>query len=183
MSGTQPETVGAYGLMAEFDSPDALIAACEAAHRAGYTKLDAYTPYPIEAVWEALGHHKSKLPMLVLGGGVTGAIGGFLFQYWASAVAYPMNIGGRPFNSWVAFIIPSFELMILFAAFAAVLGMFLLNGLPAPYHPAFNVERFAQASRDRYFLLIGAIDPRYDRGETERFLAGLAPVEVCEVEA
>ena len=183
MSETTHQTVGTYGLMAEFDSPKGLIAACEAAREAGYSKLDAYTPYPIEAVWEALGHHKSKLPLLVFIGGLVGAVGGFLFQYWASVVAYPMNIGGRPFNSWVAFIVPSFEMMILLAAFAAVLGMFILNGLPMPYHPAFNVERFAQASRDRYFLLIAAIDPRFDRVETERFLAGLEPVEVSQVDA
>jgi len=182
MSDATHETVGSYGLMAEFDSPKSLIAACEAAREAGYSKLDAYTPYPIEAVWEALGHHKSKLPLLVFLGGLAGAVGGFLFQYWASVHAYPMNIGGRPFNSWVAFIIPSFEMMILFAAFAAVLGMFVLNGLPMPYHPAFNVERFAQASRDRYFLLIGTIDPRFDPIETRRFLEGLAPVEVADVE-
>jgi hypothetical protein len=183
MSGVAQETVGAYGLMAEFDSPKGLIAACQAAREAGYTKLDAYTPYPIEAVWEALGHHRSKLPLLVLLGGLAGAVGGFLFQYWASVVAYPMNVGGRPFNSWVAFLIPSFEMMILLAAFAAVLGMFVLNGLPMPYHPVFNVERFAQASRDRYFLLIGAADPRFDRVETERFLAALEPVEVARVDA
>ncbi len=182
MNGVEQETVGTYGLMAEFESPTGLIAACEAAREAGYTKLDAYTPYPIEAVWEALGHHKSKVPLLVLLGGLAGASGGFLFQYWVSVVAYPMNIGGRPFNSWVAFLIPSFEMMILLAAFAAVLGMFILNGLPMPYHPVFNVERFAQASRDRYFLLIGKIDPHFDPTETRRFLEGLAPVEVAEVE-
>lgn len=182
MSDATQQTVGTYGLMAEFDSPKGLVAACEAAREAGYSKLDAYTPYPIEAVWEALGHHKSKLPLLVFLGGLTGAVGGFLFQYWASVHAYPMNVGGRPFNSWVAFIIPSFEMMILLAAFAAVLGMFILNGLPMPYHPAFNVERFAQASRDRYFLLIGKVDPRFDQVQTRRFLEGLAPVEVADVE-
>ena len=183
MSEANHETIAQYGLMAEFDSPKRLIAACEAAREAGYTKMDAYTPYPIEAVWEALGHHRSKLPPLVLAGGLTGAIGGFLFQYWSSVHAYPMNIGGRPLNSWVSFIIPSFELMILCAAFAAVLGMFILNGLPMPYHPAFNVERFAQASRDRYFLLIAAIDPHYDSMGTRQFLAGLEPVEVADVDA
>ncbi|MFQ5350869.1 MAG: DUF3341 domain-containing protein [Thermoanaerobaculia bacterium] len=182
MSIGEFETVGSYGLMAEFDSPRRLIAACEAAREAGYTKMDAYTPYPIEAVWEALGHHRSKLPFLVLLGGLTGAVGGFLFQYWAASIAYPMNVGGRPLNSWVAFIVPSFEMMILFAAFAAVLGMFILNGLPMPYHPAFNVKRFAQASRDRYFLLIAEIDPRFDAADTRRFLEGLAPVEVADVE-
>ena len=183
MSAPAQETASSYGLMAEFDSPKVLIAACEAAREAGYTRLDAYTPYPIEAVWEALGHHKSKLPLLVLAGGLTGAVGGFLFQYWASVVAYPMNVGGRPFNSWVAFLVPSFEMMILLAAFAAVLGMFVLNGLPMPYHPAFNVPRFAEASRDRYFLLIAADDPRYDRDGTGRFLAGLGPVGVSDVDA
>ncbi len=179
---TAAQDGGLYGLMAEFDSPRKLIRACELAREAGYRKLDAYTPYPIEEVWEAIGHHKSKLPLIVLGGGLTGAVGGFLFQYWASVIAYPMNIGGRPLNSWVAFIVPSFETTILFAAFAAVLGMFVLNGLPMPYHPAFNVERFAQASRDRYFLLIGSIDPRFDSEETRRFLEGLEPVEVSDVE-
>ena len=183
MSNAAVPTAVSFGLMAEFDSQRSLIAACKAARQAGYREMDAYTPYPIEEVWEALGHHKSKLPLLVLIGGLLGAGGGFLFQYWATVVAYPLNVGGRPFNSWVAYLVPSFELMILFAAFAAVLGMFVLNGLPMPYHPAFNVERFAQASRDRYFLLIGAVDPRYDRVETERFLHSLGPVEVAEVDA
>ncbi len=173
---------GLYGLMAEFDSPRKLIRACELAREAGYSKLDAYTPYPIEEVWEAIGHHKSRLPMIVLGGGLIGAIGGFLFQYWASAIAYPMNIGGRPLNSWVAFIVPAFETTILFAAFAAVLGMFVLNGLPQPYHPVFNVQRFGEASRDRYFLLLASFDPRFDYRETRRFLEGLEAVEVSDVE-
>lgn len=171
-----------YGLMAEFESPDALIRACEAAHRAGYEKLDAYTPYPIEEVWEALGHHRSRLPAIVLGGGLAGCLGGFLLQYWASAIAYPMNIGGRPLNSWVAFIVPAFETTVLCAALAAVLGMFALNGLPMPYHPAFNVERFAAASRDRYFLLIATRDPLFERQGTEQFLRELEAVEVSEVE-
>ena len=182
MSATGDGTVGPYGLMAEFDSPKGLVAACTAARQAGYSELDAYTPYPIEAVWEALGHHTSRLPLLVLLGGIVGGIGSFVFQWWASAVAYPINVGGRPLFSWVAFLIPSFEMTILFAAFAAVLGMFILNGLPMPYHPVFNVERFAQASRDRYFLLVGATDPRFDRVGTGRFLAGLEAVEVTEVE-
>ena len=183
MSSATHEDPGSYGLMAEFDSSRRLVAACEAARAEGYTKLDAYTPYPIEAVWEAIGHHRSKLPLLVLLGGLAGAGGAFLFQYWASAIAYPMNIGGRPLFSWVAFIVPSFEVMILLAAGAAVLGMFILNGLPRPHHPVFNVERFAEASRDRYFLLIGAIDPRFDPVATRRFLEGLEPVEVNDVDA
>ncbi len=171
-----------YGLMAEFDSPQKLIDACHAAKRAGYPSLGAYTPYPIEEVWQAIGHHKSKLPLIVLAGGVLGGIGGFLFQYWASVVAYPLNIGGRPFNSWIAFIVPAFETTILFASFAAVLGMFFLNGLPQPYHPAFNVERFAEASRDRYFLMITTKNERFRPGAVRELLEGLDPVEVNEVE-
>jgi hypothetical protein len=171
-----------YGLMAEFDSPEKLIHACHEARKAGYDRLGAYTPYPIEEVWEAIGHHKSRLPLIVLCGGLVGAIGGFLFQYWASVHAYPMNIGGRPLNSWVAFIVPAFETTILFASFAAVLGMFFLNGLPQPYHPAFNVERFAEASRDRYFLMVTTKDPSFEPVAVRRLLEGLDPVEVNEVE-
>ncbi len=171
-----------YGLMAEYDSPEKLIDACHAARKAGFKRLGAYTPYPIEEVWEAIGHHKSKLPLIVLIGGLVGAIGGFMLQYWTSVEAYPMNIGGRPFNSWVAFIIPAFETTILCAAFAAVLGMFALNGLPQPYHPAFNVERFAEASRDRYFLLITTKDPDFDPARAREVLEGTEPTEVNEVE-
>jgi hypothetical protein len=171
-----------YGLMAEFDDPESLIAACRASRNAGYTKLDAYTPYPLEEVWEAIGHHRSKLPLIVLIGGLLGCLGGFALQYWAAAIEYPMNVGGRPPASWVAFIVPAFETTILLASFAAVLGMFALNGLPTPYHPAFNVERFVAASRDRYFLLIGAVDPLFERAETERFLRDQGPTMVAEVE-
>jgi Alternative complex III, ActD subunit len=171
-----------YGLMAEFDSPEKLIRACDEATKAGYKRLGAYTPYPMEEVWEAIGHHRSKLPLIVLGGGLAGALGGFFFQYWASVQAYPMNIGGRPFNSWVAFIVPAFETTILFAAFAAVLGMFFLNGLPQPYHPAFNVPRFAQASRDRYFLMVTTKDKIFEPVAVRKLLEGLDPTEVNEVE-
>ncbi len=171
-----------YGLMAEYDTPEKLIAACHAARDAGFTRLGAYTPYPIEEVWEAIGHHKSKLPMIVLAGGLTGAVAGFGLQYWSSAIAYPMNIGGRPFASWIAFIVPAFETTILFAAFAAVLGMFALNGLPQPYHPAFNVERFAEASRDRYFLMITTKDRNFDPQRAREVLDASGAVEVNEVE-
>jgi len=171
-----------YGLMAEFDSPEKLIHACEAATEAGFKRLGAYTPYPIEEVWEAIGHHRSKLPMIVLAGGLVGAVGGFFLQYWSSVMAYPLNIGGRPLNSWVAFIVPAFETTILCAAFAAVLGMFFLNGLPQPYHPAFNVERFAAASRDRYFLMVTTKDKAFEPEAVRRLLEGLDPTEVNEVE-
>jgi len=170
-----------YGLMAELPSADALIAAAHAVHEAGYEKVDAYTPYPIEAVAHALGHHRSKLPLIVLIGGLCGLIGGYLLQYWVAVVAYPLNIGGRPLHSWPAFIVPTFECTILGAALSAVLGMFALNGLPHPYHPVFNVPRFALASRDRYFLVIESRDPKFDREATRRFLLDLNATEVSDV--
>ena len=172
-----------FGMMAEFHSSQDLLRAVKSARAAGYTDLDAYTPYPIEEIWEELGHHKSRLPLIVLVGGICGAIAGFFLQFWASAINYPINVGGRPLNSWVSFIPVTFETTILFASTAAVLGMLALNRLPMPYHPVFNVERFALASRDRYFLTIGSGDPRYDRHEAERFLLSLDPYEVSEVES
>ena len=172
-----------YGLMAEFRAPQEVLAAARAAHAAGYRKMDAFTPYPIEELSEALGHHHSKVPLIVLLGGIVGAAGGYLLQYWAAVIEYPMNVGGRPVHSWPAFIVPTFETTILCAALAAVLGMFWLNGLPMPYHPVFNAKNFALASRDRYFLLIEASDPQFDRAATERFLQTLSPSEVSEVAA
>ncbi len=174
---------GSYGLLAEYPTPEALVEACAAARAAGYTKLDAYTPYPIEAVWEALGHHRSRVPLLVLAGGLAGCLGGFALQYWTSAIAYPMNVGGRPTASWIAFIVPSFEMTILVAALAAVLGMFALNGLPMPYHPVFNSTRFAGASRDRYFLMIGTMDERYDAVATRALLESHGATAIEEVPA
>jgi hypothetical protein len=170
-----------YGLMAEFTAADALVAAAREVHAAGYEKVDAYTPYPIEDLSHALGHHRSKLPLIVLLGGLCGLIGGYLLQYWVAVIAYPLNIGGRPLHSWPAFIVPTFECTILGAALAAVLGMFALNGLPHPYHPVFNVPRFALASRDRYFLVIESRDPKFDREATRRFLLDLHASEVSDV--
>ena len=176
------ERVGLYGLMAEFSTPTALVDAATRARAQGYTLMDAYTPYPIEEVSHALGHEGSKLPAIVLGGGIVGFLAGFGLQYWTSVVAYAHNVGGRPLNSWIAFIPVTFETTVLCASLAAVLGMLALNGLPQPYHPAFNVERFALASRDRYFLMIGAKDPRFDPMGTRAFLEGMNPVEVNDVE-
>ena len=176
------ERVGLYGLLAEFSSPRRLIEAIEACRERGLTRIDAFTPYPIEEVIEALGHHKSKLPMLVLGGGVAGAIAGFGLQYWSSVTAYALNVGGRPLNSWIAFVPVTFETTILFASAAAVFGMLFLNGLPKPYHPIFNAPRFALASRDRFFLCVEAEDPRFDREETRRLLESLTDIEVSEIE-
>ena len=172
-----------YGLMAEFESPTALVVAANKAREAGYRKMDAYSPIPIEELHEALGFPTTKLPMLVAGGALVGALAGFGLQVWASTVAYPINVGGRPLLSWPSFIPPTFETAILFAAFAAVFGMLALTGLPMPYHPVFNVTRFVMASRDRFFLCIEARDPKFDRAVTRQFLQGLDPREVSDVES
>ncbi len=173
---------GIYGLMAEFDSPTAIVAATRQAWEAGYRKMDAYTPFPIEELSEAIGFRHSALPLVVLIGGIVGCLGGYALQYWVSAIAYPVNIGGRPLHSWPAFIPVTFETTVLAAALSAVLGMLALNGLPMPYHPVFNVKSFAFATRDRFFLCIEATDPRFDREGTRRFLESLGPLEVSDVE-
>jgi hypothetical protein len=170
-----------YGLMAEFRDANDLVVAASRAYEAGYRRLDAFTPFPVEGLAEVIGFREKKLPLLVLVGGIAGAVVGFGLQYWTSVFAYPLNIGGRPYNSWPAFIPVTFEMTILFAAFTAVLGMLALNGLPMPYHPVFNAPGFALASRDRFFLLVEARDRKFDRDETARFLRSLRPSEVVEV--
>ena len=182
MSSLRDSRPPIYGLMAEFPSADALVEAAHQVHKAGFHKVDAYTPYPIEAVSEALELPRSKVPLLVLVGGLLGGLGGYMLQYWSQVIRYPMNIGGRPVHSWPSFIVPTFECTILGAALTAVIGMILLNGLPLPYHPVFNVPRFALASRDRFFLVIEAVDPKFDPDATRSFLAGLNASEVSEVE-
>ena len=176
------EQTGIYGLVAEFESPTALVRAANKAREAGYRKMDAYSPIPIEELHHALGLPDTKLPWIVLGGGLTGALAGYGLQFWSSTIAYPLNVGGRPLHSWPSFIVPTFETTILFSALAAVLGMIVLNGLPMPYHPVFNAKRFAMASRDRFFLCIESIDPKFDQTETRRFLESLGPREVSDVE-
>jgi Alternative complex III, ActD subunit len=173
---------GTYGLMAEFEDATDLINAAHRAYEDGYRKMDAYSPYPIEELAEAIGFHHTKLPIIVLFGGLCGCIGGFLLQYWIAVIDYPINVGGKPFFSWPAFIPPTFEMTILFAALSAVLGMLALNGLPEPYHPVFNVSRFALASRNRFFLCIESTDPKFDIDKTRRFLETLTPRNVSEVE-
>ncbi len=173
---------GLYGLMAEFDDPTELVNATRAARASGYRKLDAYSPFPIEGLTDALHLHRNKLPLIVLCGGILGGILGYLLQYYVTVWHYPINIAGRPLHSWPAYIVITFEVTILLASISAVLGLFALCGLPMPYHPVFNVPRFAMASRNRFFLCIESTDPQFDRRRTEEFLAGLNPKEVSEVE-
>lgn len=171
-----------YGLMAEFINPEDVIRAAERVYREGYREVDAFTPFPVEGLPEAIGEHSNILPLLILGGGIAGAVAGFAMQYYATVISFPLNVGGRPLNSWPAYIPITFELAILTAAFAAILGMFYLNGLPQPYHPVFNVPDFDMASRDRFFIVIEAKDPKFDREQTKQFLKGLGANRVMEVE-
>jgi hypothetical protein len=170
-----------YGLMAEFDGPEALLEAAQRSFAEGYRRMDAYSPFPIDGLAEAIGFHKTRLPLLVLIGGIVGCVGGFYLQYWVSVIDYPLNIGGRPLNSWPMFIPVTFELTILVAGLTAVLGLLALNGLPMPYHPVFNVERFQLATRNRFFLCIESVDARFDQAATRRFLESCGPQGVYEV--
>lgn len=174
-------TTPIYGLMAEFDSPTALVRAARAAREKGYRKLDAYSPFPIEDLSGALDLHKNKLPLIVLAGGIAGLIAGYLLQYFVTVWYYPINIAGRPLHSWPSYVVIAFETTILFAALSAVLGLLALCGLPMPYHPVFNAPRFALASRNRFFLCIESRDPLFDRAQTGQFLLTLDPKEVSEV--
>jgi hypothetical protein len=170
-----------YGLLAEFDSATAIVNAAREVRDAGYVKVDAYTPFPIHELDEALRLPRTKLPWIVLGGGLAGMLAGFALQYWASAIEYPMNVGGRPNASWPAFVVPAYETTILFASITAVVAMIVLNGLPQPYHPLFNSPAFSNASADRFFLCVEAADPKFEIGATRTFLQGLTPVEVSDV--
>lgn len=166
-----------YGWLAEFEEADALIDCAKASRAEGYTVVEAYSPMPVHGLAEILGW-RNHLPAIVFCGGLVGACVGFALQYWVSVIEYPLNVGGKPFNSWPAFIVPMFECTILFAALSTVLGMFWLNGLPQPYHPVFNVPRFVEASRDRFFLMVLARDPRFDLEGTRRFLERQKPVSL-----
>jgi len=171
-----------YGLIAEFDNPEALVGAAHRAFAEGFRKMDAYSPFPVEGLAEALGFHRTRVPLIVLTGGILGCLGGFFLQYWLAVIDYPINVGGRPLNSWPSFIPVTFELTILIAALSAFFGVLALNGLPMPYHPVFNVDRFELASRNRFFLLIEAADPRFDSAGTRSFLETVGSHGVYEVE-
>ena len=171
-----------YGVMAEFDTGQALVDAARRAVAQGFTKLEAYSPVPIEELNDIIYKKRTILPRLVLAGGLTGMATGFGLQYWASVVEYPMNIGGRPLASWTTFIIPSYELTILFASIAAALSMIWASGLPEPYHPVFNVERFSMASSDKFFLVLESADPKFDQPVTREFLRSLGAKGVYDVD-
>ncbi len=171
-----------YGLLAEFDTATQMVDAARKVRDADYTKTDAFSPFPLHEIDEALGVKKSILPFLVLGGGIVGLLTGLGLTYFVHVLEYPIIVGGRPFFSLPSFIPPMFELTILFASFTAVFGMLLLNGLPQPYHPVFNVPRFALATREKFFLVIEAKDPKFDYEETKSFMESLNPQEVFDVE-
>jgi hypothetical protein len=170
-----------YGILAEFETPHQLAAATWAARSQGYRRLDAFSPFAIEEVSNALDFRSTRVPLVVLIGGILGGMGGFLLQYWVATLAYPVNVGGRPLNSWVAFIVITFECTILGAALSAVFGMLALNGLPEPYHPLFNVPGFARVTKDSFFLVIESTDPLFDLQRTREFLSVLNPRMIAEV--
>ncbi len=169
-----------YGLAAEFETPEALMRAAEEAHVRGFREMDAYAPFPIEGLAEALGK-KNHIPLLVLLGGILGGTSAYFMQWFANVVSYPINIGGRPLHSWPAFIPITFELTVLGASLTAFFGSLALNGLPRPYHPMFNLPQFERASQDRFFLCIEASDPQFDLIQTREFLHTLAPIQISEV--
>ncbi len=170
-----------FGLLAEFDSADKLVYATRRAYAAGYRAMDAYSPFPVEGLSEALGSHTNAVPLIGLFGGTAGALTGVAMQYWIHVVDLPINVGGRPLDSWPSFVPVTFELAVLFSALSMVAGLFILNGHPQPYHPVFNVATFARASRDRFFLCLEARDPCFAHDQTQRFLQQLGSSEVTDV--
>lgn len=173
---------GTYGVMAQFETPDELVAASRRAYAEGYRKMDAYSPFPIEALDEALGIPHTILPWIVFFGGLFGGMAGYGLEYWTQVIEYPLIVGGKPFHSWPNFIPVWFETTVLGAALSAVVGMLALNGLPQPYHPVFNVESFVDhAQKDKFFLCIESADPKFNLEESKKFLQGLKPIGVWEV--
>jgi len=178
-----PVIEGTYGLLAEFDTPTQLVRAAEGAYAAGYRRMDCYTPYPVEEAAEAIGFHKNEDSLVCLIGGLLGVAAMFGLETWISLWAYPLNIAGRPYYSWPAFIVPAYEWTILYAGLSAAFGMLALNGLPKVYHPLFNAPNFRNgASTDKFFLCLEATDPKFDLDDSRAFLEDLAPVSVVEVE-
>jgi hypothetical protein len=178
----KPEQPGLYGLMAEFDDPNAAVAAARRTYEEGYRRINAYSPYPIEELSEAIGYHRNYVPLTVLIFGLLGGLGGFALQSWASAIEYPINVGGRPLISVPAFIPITFECVILMASLGAFIGMLLMNRLPQPYHPVFNVPAFSRATQDRFFVCVKADDPKFSEKRTREFLQSLGAKEVSNVD-
>jgi|SRR3972149_2340079 len=174
-------TANQFGLLAEFAEADALVEAAARVHAEGYRAFEAYAPLPVEGLADAIGFRRTRIPLVVLIGGIVGGLTGLALQYYATVVAYPLNIGGRPLFSWPSFVPVIFEMTVLFAALSAVLGMLAMNGLPRPHHPLFAIPRFARATQDRFFLCILARDPLYHRQTTRQFLEGLGAAEVTDV--
>ena len=170
-----------YGLLAEFEEHEQVLAAAKRAYAEGYRAMDAYSPFPVEGLAEALGHHRTPVPLLTLLGGMAGGLGGYFMEWYSMGKLYPLNVGGRPLNSWPNFIPITFELTVLIASFSALVAMLVLNRLPQPHHPVFNVSEFRRASIDRFFLCIEARDPKFDHEETWRFLKELHPCSLSEV--
>lgn len=172
-----------YGLIAEFTDAEPLLAAARAAYAEGYRKVDAYSPFPVPGLAEAIGFRTNRVPLLALLGGIVGGAGIYALQMYSAVWDYPLNVGGRPLASWPAFIPATFEMTVLGAALATFFGMLILNGLPRLIHPVFNAQDFDLAARNRFFLCIQACDPRFEREATQRFLAAQQPLRVVEVEA
>jgi hypothetical protein len=164
-----------YGFLVEFNDPESLKQGIRRAHEEGFRNIDAYTPFPVEGVAEELHVHRSRVPSIVLAGGLIGGLGGAFMQWYSSVYGYPLNIGGRPFNSWPSFVVITFELTVLFGGLFGLLGMLALNGLPKPHHPLFNEPHFDRATQDGFFFCIEATDPRFDTDQTWKFLEGLRP--------
>jgi len=178
-----PVREGTYGLLAEFDTPSQLVRAADGAYKAGYRRMDCYTPYPVEEAAEAIGFHKNTVSLVCLIGGLLGLAAMYGLEVWISLWAYPLNIAGRPYYSWVAFVVPAYEWTILYAGLSAAFGMLALNGLPQLYHPLFNAPNFRNgATSDKFFLCLESTDPKFDLVETRGFLDGFTPVSVVEVE-
>jgi hypothetical protein len=181
-----------YGLMAEFKDGAQLLDAAHRVYRAGYRHIDGFSPMPVHGLADALGKTDRKVQLAVLVAGICGMAFGFGLAWYTSNVetgalpgmfsGYALNIGGRPLNSWPAFIVPTFETTILFAGITALVSMLIFNGLPLPYHPVFNVERFREhASTDAFFLCVEAGDPKFDAHQTRHFLKELGAIEVSDV--
>src|ERR1700761_8678461 len=180
---TLNELPAIHGAMAEFDTPEELVGACERAYAEGYRKMDAYAPMPVEGLAEAIGFRKNYVALAVLIAGICGVIGGYSLLFWITVIAYPHNVGGRPLHSWPSYIPITFECMILFSALTALVSMLAMNGLPKPYHPVFNVAAFDRASVDKFFLCIESSDPKFQTEDALQFLRDTGAKEVSVVPA